>query len=214
MQRGDAVAGKRRAAQKEATRRLLLSAALQLFNEKGYSATTIDDITARAETARITFYSHFSGRSDLVRGLIDELNDKIERRDTSPHGTSERAFVEIIAEGNPDVIAGWLHSASKHWDEIRPYLRAIYQAAAVEPELETVADTWLRESMADVTEGLEKAGRFPADTRHSRGVLAIAALDYIAKNSQQENWPDGRDKALDVLTEIWTGLLAAPETPR
>jgi AcrR family transcriptional regulator len=57
----DAMAGRRRA-RKEMTRRLLLSAALERFNEKGYAATTIDEIAAAAGTTRVTFYAYFPSR--------------------------------------------------------------------------------------------------------------------------------------------------------
>ncbi len=41
-----------RAAQKEMTRRLLVKTALELFEAKGYAATTIDDIANAAGTTQ------------------------------------------------------------------------------------------------------------------------------------------------------------------
>ncbi|WCI07771.1 helix-turn-helix domain containing protein [Arthrobacter sp. OVS8] len=37
------------------TRRLLLEKGLELFEEKGYAATTVDDIAAAVGTTRATF---------------------------------------------------------------------------------------------------------------------------------------------------------------
>jgi hypothetical protein len=51
-------AGGLRAAQKRMTRELLLAQALELFESKGYAATTVDDIAAAAGTTRQTFYLH------------------------------------------------------------------------------------------------------------------------------------------------------------
>ena len=69
-----------RAAQKAMTRKLLLDAALDLFVELGYAATTVDLIANRAGTTRVTFYAHFPSRSELMRTLIDEnLNAELAR---------------------------------------------------------------------------------------------------------------------------------------
>jgi AcrR family transcriptional regulator len=44
-----------REVQKQQTRQLLLDTGLELFESKGYAATTIDDIAAGAGTTRTTF---------------------------------------------------------------------------------------------------------------------------------------------------------------
>lgn len=51
---------------KEQTRDALIQAALGLFQEKGFDATTIDDVTARAGVSRRTFFRYFSSKNELV----------------------------------------------------------------------------------------------------------------------------------------------------
>jgi len=48
-----------RAAQREFTRARLVEAAIEVFAEKGYPRTTVDDIAERAGSTRATFYLHF-----------------------------------------------------------------------------------------------------------------------------------------------------------
>ena len=48
----------------------LLSAALSLFGEQGYEATSIAQITARADYAVGTFYNHFDGKVELMRAAV------------------------------------------------------------------------------------------------------------------------------------------------
>lgn len=51
---------------KEQTRDALIQAALGLFQEKGFDATTIDDVTARAGVSRRTFFRYFNSKNELV----------------------------------------------------------------------------------------------------------------------------------------------------
>ncbi len=48
------------------TKNKLLETALSLFNERGYHAVTIDEITQKAGVAKGTFYTYFSTKSDIV----------------------------------------------------------------------------------------------------------------------------------------------------
>ena len=58
--------------QKQQTRTSLLEHALRLFQEKGYVATTIDDIATAVGTTRVTFYAHFPNKEALFLAALDE----------------------------------------------------------------------------------------------------------------------------------------------
>lgn len=62
-----------RARQAEETRHLLISVARELFTERGYAATSIEDITQRAGVARGALYHHFSGKDALFRSVYDAV---------------------------------------------------------------------------------------------------------------------------------------------
>jgi AcrR family transcriptional regulator len=49
----------------------LLDAAIDLFAEKGYGATSIPDICARAELTKGAFYSNFANKDALFLALLD-----------------------------------------------------------------------------------------------------------------------------------------------
>lgn len=49
-----------------ATRERLYEAAVALITERGYDATTVDDIAARAGTSRRTSFNHFLTKSDIT----------------------------------------------------------------------------------------------------------------------------------------------------
>jgi AcrR family transcriptional regulator len=59
----------RRERKKQETRQRLLHGAWQLFQEKGYDQTTVEDITEAADVAKGTFFNYF----DTKEALLDEL---------------------------------------------------------------------------------------------------------------------------------------------
>ena len=60
----------RRERKKLETRQALLEAALPLFREKGYHATTVEEITEGADVAKGTFFNYFPSKEVL----LDELS--------------------------------------------------------------------------------------------------------------------------------------------
>jgi TetR/AcrR family transcriptional regulator, cholesterol catabolism regulator len=51
----------------------ILRVAAQIISERGYQATTLDDIAAAANISRRTFYSYFAGKDDLLRHIYREV---------------------------------------------------------------------------------------------------------------------------------------------
>lgn len=70
-------------------RERLQSAAWELFDEQGYEATTVAQITERAGLNRATFFRHFSDKREILFGGEDVIRrafvDAI--RSTSPHAS-------------------------------------------------------------------------------------------------------------------------------
>lgn len=61
----------RRERKKEETRHRIFHAAIDLFREKGFESTTVDEITERADVARGTFFNYFP-RKDSVLAYLSE----------------------------------------------------------------------------------------------------------------------------------------------
>ncbi len=59
--------------QAEETHNLLISVARELFTERGYAATSIEEIIRRAGVARGALYHHFSGKDALFRAVYDAV---------------------------------------------------------------------------------------------------------------------------------------------
>lgn len=93
----------RRERHKAATRKALQDAALRMFAEHGYQATTVRDIADAAGVTERTFFRYFSAKEDLVLGevldLIPELRAHILARPAAegPYQAVLGALLDIAA---------------------------------------------------------------------------------------------------------------------
>ncbi len=64
----------------ERTRNLIRNAFLELAQEKGYSAVTVQNIIDRANVGRSTFYAHFADKEQLLQNEFREFQDFLRRQ--------------------------------------------------------------------------------------------------------------------------------------
>lgn len=63
-----------RARKRQQTRERLTRAAMALFLERGFEATTLDDIAAAADVSRRSFFHYFASKEDVVFTWQEELS--------------------------------------------------------------------------------------------------------------------------------------------
>src|SRR5919109_2744479 len=92
---------------KQRTRQQIIEAAVGLFAERGYHATTIADIAAAAEVAPRTFFSYFPSKEAVVFHNVDRELDGLATalRDRLP---GETAF---------DALRRWIDAMYDQWQE-------------------------------------------------------------------------------------------------
>jgi len=93
-----------RAESKERTRQRLLAEAQRLFRERGYAATSLEQIAEAAEVTKGAIYGHFASKEDLLLGAIEA------GRDTTPEyvtmlNDESRPLRERLAEFSHAVAA-------------------------------------------------------------------------------------------------------------
>jgi len=74
----------------------ILEAGRVLFRARGYEATSIEDITARAGVAAGAFYLSFRSKRQLLIVLMDELTERLAALDLNPKDPSLREFVAAL----------------------------------------------------------------------------------------------------------------------
>ena len=85
-----------RQARSEATRRKIITSAVELFNEIGYPATGLGDIIERAEMTKGALYYHFDSKESLATAIIEEGSANLVDAFRSITASSAPALESII----------------------------------------------------------------------------------------------------------------------
>jgi AcrR family transcriptional regulator len=72
--------GGRRARKKRATRQRILGAAVAVFADQGYDATTMEQIAESADFARATVFNFFPRKSDLILAWFEDRRAELASR--------------------------------------------------------------------------------------------------------------------------------------
>jgi AcrR family transcriptional regulator len=185
--------------QKENTRQKLLAAARHLFGEKGYSATTIDDIVEAAGASRGTYYLYFKNKGEIVTELAEEYT-----------AATEGLLPELAALEDPsrEHLRSWL---SKYVDLVITHqvtIRASMQAEGGAPEMRTANDrrmTTFRDHLAQWLTDVRKAQGLKTehDAINVRTTALMLQLERFCYFWLIRGWDLNRTTAIDVLADIW-----------
>jgi AcrR family transcriptional regulator len=85
-----------RQARSEATRRKIITSAVELFNEIGYPATGLGDIIERAEMTKGALYYHFDSKESLATAIIEEGSIRLSEAFNNIAASSAPALENII----------------------------------------------------------------------------------------------------------------------
>lgn len=98
------------------TRERLQQALIQLIDERGYDAITVQEIVDRADVGRTTFYEHYRSKDDLFMSCHEAIVSEFHRIHSYPESL-------LLPEASPGII-----SAYRHLVEARVLLYPIFQS--------------------------------------------------------------------------------------
>ncbi|MEV1291418.1 TetR/AcrR family transcriptional regulator [Pseudonocardia sp. NPDC049635] len=187
-----------RARQKEQTRRLLADAALALFADKGYAATTIDDITSAVGASRATFYLHYDGKIRIVA----EAYESVIMPETAAY------YHRLDAIHGATELRAWLDDALGFFERHRLLLRVAEEAVSAEPGFDQLAPARLLDRCAEcMPRHLDRWEGADRESARLRIELLILQLSSFARLWVEGHWPVSRELALDVLHDLWSHAL-------
>jgi AcrR family transcriptional regulator len=113
----------RRERKREQTKQNLIKAAMDLFVAKGYTETTIDDIVAAADVAKVTFYYYFKSKEEIVLEFKKNATDDAFKR-----------AKKMLADGDsaPDVLNSLMMDICK-WTEQNWQLLEVFATQRFSP---------------------------------------------------------------------------------
>jgi AcrR family transcriptional regulator len=86
----------RRERKKEETKRRIYVAALELFHEKGFEHTTVDEITERADVAKGTFFNYFPHKESVLSYLSEEWLARVEETVARPYRSAAERITSLF----------------------------------------------------------------------------------------------------------------------
>jgi AcrR family transcriptional regulator len=198
--------GSVRAEQKQRTRERLIAAARTVFENKGYGAASIGEITAECQVHRATFYIHFTDKAECLLAVLDGL--------IAETVVNWRELDKALVVGTPVAIRGWLANIVHWWERHGALLTAWEEARAV--------DRKIAARVKEQFDGLSSEmhgylGRFETqqerDDAQQMVVNLIFMIDgYLFRAVVQRVLEGDREHMLDLLTNMWCGALHLGET--
>ncbi len=193
-----------RDSQSGTARDALLSAAAQVFAEKGFFSTRITDITKAAGVSAGSFYTYFESKEEILGAVMDSF------RAGDP---SETTFAPTTSVGDAEV---WLRTAlttavERFADNARMW-RAVQQAALGTEQIRSRVRDQQDEVVASVAAGLAPLIEGGLAQPHTPAAFVARALVAMTEESLfqwflLQDEPVDRGVAVDRLVWAWRRLL-------
>ncbi|MDR1238421.1 MAG: TetR/AcrR family transcriptional regulator [Propionibacteriaceae bacterium] len=174
------------------TRACIRDAAMQLFIEKGYDATTVEEIAEAAEVGSSTVYRFYGSKESILmadiprHGIARALRERGAQRPDEPIETAlAHAIQAALAESNEQILV------------IRDILDRSPGPRAALWDIVGEDAVFLQETLA------ERMGKDPADL----GVYLTATLAIIIHSRAADQWR--ADPRAANVTQIGDSILAA-----
>lgn len=163
-------------AEAEQTRQDIFNAALELFHDRGYSRTTLDQIARKAGVTRGAIYWHFKDKVDL----FIELKDEIE----TSSGMRLEDLLNLPVDTLDDLREGLLRLFRNLEQDrrFRTYFKTVIFRTEFTDDLQPLMDHYqnkLRRLQSKDEESLlrlQSAGRVRAEVNCARSALGLRAL--------------------------------------
>ena len=89
----------KRAQMVEETRGKLIAAARKAFAEKGYAASSMDELTAEAGLTRGALYHNFGDKKGLLQAVVDQIDAEMLARTRAASREAETLWLRFVTEG-------------------------------------------------------------------------------------------------------------------
>ena len=206
-----------RGAQAQSTREAVIAAAARLFTERGYAATSIDEIATEAGVSRATVFTSVGGKPKLLKTALDVAIVG----DDEPVSLPERPRSKAIrAEPDPrKYLALYAELVTEMDGRLAAIHEAVRGAAGVDSDARALWESHLaqhRQGAANVIGDLMRKGGIRADLDPESAADIVWLLGPGAYHMlvNRRGWSPERFQAWLTETYISQLLPPAPSRPR
>lgn len=178
-------------------RERILAAAEEVFAQRGYHGSSLDDIAKASGTSKALIYEHFESKRELHETLVTEHASELARRFAANAATGMVGEQRLRA--GVDVFFAWVEERREAW-------RALFRDAA-DPELAPLIDRLQGQATRAIV-ALVPAGGTGVDEQQ---IEMYAQLTSGACQALANWWADHTDVARGVLVDrvmsfCWDGM--------
>lgn len=176
------------------TRQVLQQAFIEVVREKGFAATSIQDITERANVNRGTFYLHFADKYMLVDAFVREDLQRLLANALPPTSQWDRSTLHQLIQ----TLLDRFERKYRHQQHVSHAVTPLIEQA-IHEELTGLLLTWLKQSGSK-----EAQWRVPMET--IARVVSWAIFGMAIQWSQEETTISLEQMTNDILLVIMEGV--------
>ncbi|MDH7800725.1 MULTISPECIES: TetR/AcrR family transcriptional regulator [unclassified Rhizobium] len=194
---------KRRAETMEENRVKLIAAARKIFAEKGYSAASMDELTADVGLTRGALYHNFGDKRGLLAAVVDQIDSEMASRAQEIGAQAGDNWQGLLAEG-----AAYIEMALD--PEVQRIVLLDGPAVLGDPSQWPSQSSCLQATKRTVQRLIEQRVLKSVDAEAAARLLSGAALNaalWIAASDEPEKV---LPKAVEAFQSLATGLLMKP----
>jgi AcrR family transcriptional regulator len=196
---------KRRVETMEENRAKLIKAARKAFAEKGYSAASMDELTADAGLTRGALYHNFGDKRGLLAAVVEQIDSEMAARAQEIGTRAGDDWNGLLAEG-----AAYIEMALV--PEVQRIVLRDGPAVLGDPSQWPSQSACLQVTTAAVERLIAQRVVKPVDAEAAARLLSGAALNAALWIAASEHPQQVLPKAVAAFRELATGLLAKPES--
>jgi len=176
----------------------LTAVAVELFSEKGYEETTVEQIAAAAGVSRSSFFRYFSSKEEVLLQAVDDTGEQVATAlaqrpaDEAPWTALRRAFDDLLA------------TMAQHGEQSKKLTRLMLRAPALHAAHLRKRTTWTRAIAEALDPRLDD--REPGRRRLRAMALAGAALTCLEVAQQTWIAPKSRTSLAALVDDAMSAV--------
>ncbi|WP_276118482.1 TetR/AcrR family transcriptional regulator [Pararhizobium qamdonense] len=193
----------RRLEMMEENRVKLIAAARKAFADKGYSAASMDDLTADVGLTRGALYHNFGDKRGLLAAVVDQIDSEMALRAQEIGAGAGDDWQCLMAEG-----VAYIEMALD--PEVQRIVLRDGPAVLGDPSQWPSQSSCLQATLRTVERLISQEVLKPVDAEAAARLLSGAALNAALWIAASDDPQDVLPKAVEAFQSLATGLLVRP----
>jgi AcrR family transcriptional regulator len=184
----------------------ILRAATALFADRGFAATTVEDIAHAADVAKGTVYLYFPSKEDIYRAAFLRNVDELKERSLAALGQPGDVAAKLLA---------FVRTKLAYFDEHHPFFAVYFAEMAggagsggLQDALESSWQAQIDALTALLEDGIRAAEVRPLKAQAVASAIFDLTRSTVIRRARRQASPPADEDARVVFDLLWKGLSA------